>query len=135
MDGKPCECKQEVVESIVTAECMKGTVRKANPPEVITDVNRTALLGGEPAERASGVDKGDEECDSELQPQQTEFYCEEIHQCNKNANTNIPNACGLPLEGEWLVYASSKMTNSNGDADALNAAVECVYGPSKSRVT
>ena len=34
-------------------------VKKAEPQVMDVDINRTALLGGELAERASGVDKGD----------------------------------------------------------------------------
>ena len=78
--GEPCECEQEVVNSVVTAGCTNGTAQSANPPELDADVDRTAmvacgvnegakadadvdrmaLLGGKPAERASGVNEGDE---------------------------------------------------------------------------
>ena len=59
IDGEPHECKQEVVESVMTAEHTNGTAQLANPPETDADVDRTALLGRDPAERDCGVDKGD----------------------------------------------------------------------------
>ena len=57
--GEPCECKQEVANSVATAGCTNGTVERAKPTVADADVNRMALLGGEPVERASGVDEGD----------------------------------------------------------------------------
>jgi len=136
IEGEPNACKQEATDGVVTAELMKGMVEMAEPRETVADVDRTALLGGEPAERVCGVDEGDEtEHDSESRLQQTQFYYEEGRQHDENANRNVPKAHGLPLEGEWLVCACGEATNSNGDADASNAAVECVYCPSESRVT
>ena len=35
-----------------------GTVERAEPMVADADINRMALLGREPAERASGVDEG-----------------------------------------------------------------------------
>jgi len=150
IDGKPGECKQEAADGVVMAERTIGTVERAEPKvadidrtataacgvnegtKIIADVDRMALLGREPAERASGVGEGDEtERDGQSRLQQI-FYCEEEHQCNENANSNVPNAHGLPLEGEWSVCASGETTNSNGDADASNAAIERVYRPSES---
>jgi len=135
IDGEPRECKQEVVESVVTAERTNGTAQLANRPETDADIDKTALLGGEPAERASGVNEGDEEREHESQIQQTIFYCKESRQHNENANGNVPKAHGLPLEGEWLVCASSEASDWNGDANVSNAAVGRVVSPSKSRVT
>ena len=135
IDGEPHECKQEVVESVVTAERTKGTVQTAEPRETVMDVDRAALLGRKPAERVHRADEGDEERDNQSQLQQTRFYCKERHQHNKNAKNDIPHAHGLPLEGEWSVCASGESSNLNGDADASNAAVEHVYGPSESRET
>ena len=54
----PGECKQEAADGIMTAERMNETAQLANSPETDADVNRTALLGGEPAKRASRVDEG-----------------------------------------------------------------------------
>jgi len=72
IDGKPGECKQEVANSVVTAGCTKGMVGMANLPEMDADVDRTALLGGEPAERVCGVDKGDKmDREYQLRIQQT----------------------------------------------------------------
>ena len=60
IDGEPCKCKQEVVDSIVMAGCTNGMVELAKPTEMVMDVDRTAPLDGEPAEMACGVDEGDE---------------------------------------------------------------------------
>ena len=62
--GEPCECKQEVADDVVTAGCMNWTAETAKPQ--ITDVNGMTLLGGELAERVSGVDKGDGDCEYQL---------------------------------------------------------------------
>jgi len=135
IEDEPCRCEQEAAESIMTAERMNGMVEMAKPTEIIADINRTALLGREPAERASGVNKGDKtECDSQSQLQQTNFYCEESRQHDANVNSNVPKAHGLPLEGEWLVCASGEASDWNGDMNASNAAIERVVSPSKSRV-
>jgi len=162
IEGEPNECKQEVAESVVTAGRTIGTVEMANPREMDADVDRTALLGRdlaeracgvdesgrmiadvdrtallvrEPVERASGVDEGDETERKDLRLQKTRQYCEESCQHSGNANADAPSAHGLPLEGEWTGCASGKTTNSNGDADVLNAAIERVCGPSESRET
>ena len=64
IDGEPCECKQEVADSVVTAGHMNRTVELAKPTKMVADVDRTAPLDGEPAEMACGVDEGDEmECE------------------------------------------------------------------------
>ena len=108
IDGKPCECKQEVVDSDMMAGCTNGTVKLAKPTK-ITDIDRTALLGGEPAERACGVDEGDgTEHKGRLWLQETNLLCKETCQCNGNTENNLPIAYGLPLEGEWSVYPSSE---------------------------
>jgi len=39
--------------------------------------------------------------------------CKANGQHNANANANVPNAHGLPLEGEWEVYASGGLMNSS----------------------
>ena len=134
--GEPCECEQEAANSVATAGCMNGTVKRAEPMVVDADVDRMALLGGEPVERASGVDEGDGmEREPQTRLQQTKLLCGEIVQRSGNTTENIPIANGLPLEGEWLVYASGETTNSNGDADASSTATECVNSPSESRET
>ena len=144
IEGEPSGCKQEAADSVVTAGRTNRMVRMAEPTEIAdinlekaaldgepverahridkgdetdADVDRTALLGGEPAEMACRVDKGDgTEHGYQARLQQTGFYCEESRQHNENANTNIPIAYGLPLEGEWTVCAS----DLESDADALN---------------
>jgi len=135
-EGKPSECEREVAESVVIAGCMKGMVGTANLPEMDADVDvdRTALLGREPAERASGVDEGDEtERDSQSQLQQTNLPYEESCQRNENARENVPSAQRLPLEGEWIVCASGETNDSKGNANTSNAAVEHADGSSRSK--
>jgi len=92
-------------DSVVMAE-PNGTVETAKPTETDADVYRTALLGGEPVERASGVDEGNEERKHESQIQQTIFYCKESHQHNENTNSNVPKAHGLPLSCTKQVWYS-----------------------------
>jgi len=113
IEGEPNACKQEATDGVVTAERMIGTVETAEPTETDADVARTALLGGEPAKKASIVDEGDEtERDGQSQLQQIEFYCKEDRQHEENAN--VPNAHGAPLEGEWAVCASGESRESKG---------------------
>ena len=77
IDGKPNGRKQEAVDSVMTAEHMNGTVELAEPTEIV-DVNRTALLGRKPVERACGVDEGDGmEHEPQMQLPKAEFYCKE----------------------------------------------------------
>ena len=111
IEGKPNRCKQEAADSVVTAGRTKRTVETAEP--TIVDVNGKATLGREPAGMVHRVNKGGEECEPQLQLQQTEFYCKE-DQCNANANGDVPVANRLPLEGEWTAYPSGKTTDSKG---------------------
>ena len=123
-DGEPSRCKQEVAESIMMAGCTNWTVEMAEPMDADADVDRMALLGGKPAERASGVDEGNEmERGCQTRLQQIEFYCEEKHQRDENTQENLPSTYGLPLEGEWTACASSGLENSRESTD----------GPSESR--
>ena len=93
------------------------------------DVDRMTLLGREPAEKVCGVDEGNRtECESKLRLQQTKLLCKKDDQCSGNANRDLPIANGLPLEGEWSVYASSKSRDSKGDASTSNTAVEHADG-------
>ena len=64
--GKPNGCKQEAADSIVTAGCTNRRVEMAEPTVADVDVDRTALLGRDLAERASGVNEGD---GTECEPQ------------------------------------------------------------------
>ena len=64
IDGEPNECKQEAVDSVVTAGHTNWMVKTAEPR--IMDVDRTTLLGRELAERVSGVDEGDRDHENEL---------------------------------------------------------------------
>ena len=136
IEGEPSGCKQEVVDSVMTAECTNGTVKLAKPNESDVDVDGKATLGSEPATVACGVNEGAEtECNGESQLQQTYFYCEEDRQRNGNATENIPIAYGLPLKGEWTVYPSSKASDSRSNAKAFNAAIEHADSLGKSTET
>ena len=141
IEGKPSGCRQEAADSIVMAGCTNRMVETTEPTKIAdvnsekavlggelaeracrvdegdemdVDIDRTVLLGGEPAERASGVDEGDGMERRDLWLQQTNLLCEETHQDNRNAEDNIPITNGLLLEGEWTVYPSGEMKNSNG---------------------
>ena len=126
IEGEPCECEQEAANGVVMAGCTNGTVETAEPQ--IADVDGMTLLGRGPAQRVSGVDKGDEEHEPQTQLLKAEFYCEETNQCNENANRNVPITYRLPLEGEWTGYASGEASNPKGNENTLNAAIEHVDG-------
>ena len=124
----PIEGEQEAVESIVTAGRMSGmlkTVKTAVP--TIADVNRTALLGRGPAERASGIGKGDgTEREPPMQLQQ--IYCKANCQRNRNARENIPGTHGSLLVGEWEVCASGETKNSIADSPSKLKVAEDTAG-------
>ena len=110
IEGEPNGCKQEAADSMVMAGHMKGMVEMAEPTKMVVDVNRTALLGREPAETACEVDKGDGMERKDLRLLKAELYCEERHQHSGNVTGDVPSAQKLPLEGEWTVlYASGKL--------------------------
>ena len=93
IDGKPCECKQEVVDSIMTVGCMNGMVKLAEPTE-ITDIDRTPMLAGELAMRDCGVDEGDgTECKGKLHLLKIEFHCKESDQHIGNTNEDVCTYC------------------------------------------
>ena len=94
---KPSKCMQEAAESVVTDGCTNGMAEMAKP--TIADVNRTALLDGEPVEMACGVDEGNEMGHKDLQLPKAGLYCKERHQHNENVMDDIPSTHGLPLEG------------------------------------
>ena len=107
IEDEPSECTQEAADSDV----MAGRTNKMD-----ADVDRMALLGGEPAERVHIVDEGDEtEREPQMQLQQTGFYCEESRQHSGNATDNIPVAHGVPLEGEWTWCASGEASDPKLD--------------------
>ena len=129
IEGEPNRCKQEAADSMVMAGHTKGMVETAKPTK-IADVDRTALLGGKPVERACGVDKGDGMEHKDLRLPKAELYCEDKHQHNENANENLPSTYKLLLEGEWTGYASGEARDPEGDA-----ATERVDCPHESRET
>ena len=120
IDGEPCKCKQEVADST-----------KPN----VTDINSKVALGRDLAERVHIVDEGGKEHKSPLQLQQMKLLCGEIVQCNRNMGNNVPIANGLPLEGEWTVYASSEVNDLNGSANMFIAAIEHADGSGVSTET
>ena len=107
IEDEPSECTQEAADSDVMA---------GRTNEMDTDVDRMALLGGEPAERVHIVDEDDEtEREPQTRLQQTGFYCEESHQRSGNAMDNIPVTHGVPLEGEWTRCASGEVSDPKLD--------------------
>jgi len=129
IDGKPDECKQEAAESIVMAGRTNGTVGMTEPHETVADIDGKAAPGRELAERVHVVDEGTEmERDSKSRLQQTEFYCKEDCQRDENANANVPYAYGLPLAGEWAVYASGEDKNSDADGPSESKETEGTAG-------
>ena len=136
IEDEPCTCEQEAVESVVTARCMKGMAQSANPPETDANVDGTTSLGGELAKRVSGVDEGDGmEREPQSWLQELKLLCGEIVQHSRIANENVPIAHGVPLEGEWTWCASGEATNSRGNANAFNTAIEHVDGSDESTET
>ena len=98
-----------MADGIVTAGCMNGTVETAEPHETVVDINRMALLGGELAETACGVDEGDETGRKDLRLLKAGLYCKERHQRNENTTDDIPSTYGMPLKGEWVICASGEV--------------------------
>ena len=100
IEGEPSRCKQEAADSDVTAGHTNSMAEMAKPTK-IADVDRTPMLGGEPATRDCGVDKGNRlEHEGKSHLQKTKFYCKEACQCSGNAHGDIPSANRLLLEGE-----------------------------------
>ena len=124
IEGEPNACKQEAVESVVTAGCTNRMAEMAKP--TVVDIDRTAMLGKDLATAACGVDEGNGTEHRDLWLQQTKFFCEETGQCNANTNENVPIAHGVPLKGEWTWCASGKVSDSKGNANAFNGAIEHV---------
>ena len=50
-------------------------------------------------------------------------------------NENVPNAYGLPLEGEWEVCASGEARDPRSSVNVPNAMPERVHCPSESSET
>ena len=131
IEGEPNRCKQEAADSMVTAGRTKGMVKTAKPTDVDVDSEK-APLGGDPAERACRVDEGDEmEREAQSQLQESKLLCGEINQCSGNAESNVPIAYGLLLEGEWSVYLSNKsdmLVIASIEPDTPDGSdIPCVY--------
>ena len=56
IEGEPCECEQEVEESVVTVGRTNRTVETVEASEMIADVDGLVSLGEEPAERVCGIE-------------------------------------------------------------------------------
>ena len=123
IEGEPCMCEQEAVESVVTAGHTNRMVNTAKPTETIVDIDRTPMLGEELATRDCGVDEGDgTEHESKSWLQQTKLLCKESCQHNGNAMDDIPSARKLPLVGEWTVCASGKA--SDLEVESAGSSIE-----------
>ena len=110
-EGEPSKCRQEAVDSVVTATCMNGM---AKPTDMDVDSEK-APLGGDPAERACRVNEGVEmEREAQSQLQELKLLCGEINQCSGIANGDVPITNGLLLEGEWTAYPSGETTDLKG---------------------
>ena len=120
VEGEPNECKQEVVDSVVTAGRTNGMVGLAEPTK-IADVDEKVVLGGEPVERAHVIDEGNE-MEREAQLRLQESKCGEINQHSRITNGDVPITNGLPLEGEWTAYPSSK--TSDLDVEPADSPIE-----------
>ena len=94
-----------------TTDGRKWTRRHEKHDNSTTDVNRTALPGGELAKRAPEVDEAQHSNSLRLAQVQTNF---EENQHNGNAKIDILSTYGLPLKGEWIVCASGKASCEMG---------------------
>ena len=155
----PYACEQEAVDSDVTAGRMNWMAEMAKPTEIadidlekaalggkpeeracrvnkgdetMSDVDGMTLLGGGPAQRVGGVDKGNEEREPQMRLLKAEFYCKETNQRNANTSENLPSTYKLPLEGEWTGYASGEASESEGNTNGFNAAIEHADGSDES---
>ena len=85
-------------------------VHDTEPTEMVADINRTALLGGEPVEMACEVNEGNRMQRKDLQLPKAELYCKERHQHSGNATGDVPSTQKLLLKGEWTVlYVSGEL--------------------------
>ena len=100
-EGGPCECEHEAAEIVVMAEGTNGMVKL---PMEVADLDEMAVLDGKPAMRACGVDEDDE----------IAHLHDEDSQHDENARDNLPEAHGVPLDGEWAVCASGSVKSSSG---------------------
>ena len=135
IEGEPGRCKQEVADSVTTAGRTNGMAEMDKPTDTDVDSEK-APLGGDPVERACRVNEGNgTEHEPQSRLQESKFYCKEAHQHSGNANENVPNAYGLPLEGEWEVCASSEARDPRSSMNVPNATPEHVHCPSESSET
>ena len=94
-----------------TTDGRKWTRRHEKHDNSTTNVDGTALLGGELAKSTPEVDEA--LCSNPLRLAQAQTNFEE-NQHSKNAKIDVPSTYGLPLEGEWIVCVSSKASCEMG---------------------
>ena len=99
----------------MTTDGRKRTRRCKKRDNSTTKVDETALLGGEPAKRAPEVDETMRSNPQRLARAQINF---EENQRSKNTTKDVPSTHGLPLEGEWIVCASGKVSCEMGTSES-----------------
>ena len=109
-DTPKCSAKGQM-----TTDGRKRTRRHDKRNNSTMKVNRTALLGGEPAKRAPEVDETMHSNPQRLARAQTNF---EENQRSKNAMKDVPSTHGLLLEGEWIVCASGEASCEMGTSES-----------------
>ena len=103
VEGEPCECERQPTKAVVAAEGASEIVEIA---EEVAEVDRMALPGGDLAKSEPGVDSSDKRANRRRsRPQQAKLCLKDSHRSG-NATEHIPNAHGVPLEGEWTGCAS-----------------------------
>ena len=111
IEDEPSECMQEAADSVMTAGHTNGMAETAKP--IITDIDRTAMLGKDLAMVACGVDKGDNPEHNKLQLQQTNLFCEK------------PVSTTETQQKTYLAYMECHSRGSGQDVQAVKlAAVE-----------
>ena len=86
-------------------------------------LNETAVLVGKLAMRVCRVDKGDDSAQKTAKLQQEHLH-DEDSQHDENARDNVPEAHGVPLEGERAACASSSVKSSSGGTAESNAPLD-----------
>lgn len=103
VEGEPCECERQPTKAVVAAEGASEIVEIA---EEVAEVDGMALPGGDLAKSEPGVDSSDKRANRRRsRPQQAKLCLKDSHRSG-NATEHIPNAHGVPLEGEWTGCAS-----------------------------
>ena len=99
----------------------------------VVDVDRVAMLEGDPEMRTCEVNDGDATaCKGSPWFKQAKIYCKD-DQYNENERRDVPEVHSVPLEGELVWCGSSSARGSNGAqerVERINLAWghEGVYG-------